>query len=61
MLDKGGYPYHLKRRIRGGQGHLSNKQALELFVADIGFVETKRYVMEVFRARAAYESLVNSN
>ncbi len=33
MLDKGGYPYHLKRRIRGGQGHLSNKQALELFVS----------------------------
>jgi phosphoribosyl 1,2-cyclic phosphodiesterase len=32
MLDKGGYPYHLKRRIRGGQGHLSNKQALELFM-----------------------------
>ena len=31
MLDKGNYPYHLKRRIRGGQGHLSNKQALELF------------------------------
>jgi phosphoribosyl 1,2-cyclic phosphodiesterase len=31
MLDNGGYPYHLKRRIRGGQGHLSNKQALELF------------------------------
>jgi phosphoribosyl 1,2-cyclic phosphodiesterase len=33
MLDKGGYPFHLKRRIRGGQGHLSNKQALELFTA----------------------------
>lgn len=32
MLDAGGYPYHLKRRIRGGHGHLSNKQALELFV-----------------------------
>jgi phosphoribosyl 1,2-cyclic phosphodiesterase len=32
MLDKGGYPFHLKRRIRGGHGHLSNKQALELFV-----------------------------
>ncbi|MDF2432747.1 MAG: hypothetical protein JWP44_2378 [Mucilaginibacter sp.] len=31
MLDKGGYPYHLKRRIRGGHGHLSNKQALALF------------------------------
>ncbi|ASU32183.1 MBL fold metallo-hydrolase [Mucilaginibacter xinganensis] len=33
MLDKGGYPYHLKRRIRGGHGHLSNKQALDLFMA----------------------------
>ena len=26
----------------------------ELFVADIGFVETKKYVMSVFNARAAY-------
>lgn len=33
MLDKGSYPFHLKRRIRGGQGHLSNRQALELFLA----------------------------
>ncbi|WP_461451769.1 MBL fold metallo-hydrolase [Mucilaginibacter sp.] len=32
MLDSGGYPYYLKRRIRGGNGHLSNKQALELFI-----------------------------
>jgi len=32
MLDKGGYPFHLKQRIRGGHGHLSNKQALELFI-----------------------------
>ena len=31
MLDKGNYPYHLKRRIKGGYGHLSNSQALELF------------------------------
>ena len=31
MLEQGNYPYHLKKRIRGGQGHLSNKQALELF------------------------------
>lgn len=31
MLEKGNYPYHLKKRIRGGKGHLSNKQALELF------------------------------
>ncbi len=31
MLEQGRYPYVLKKRIRGGQGHLSNKQALELF------------------------------
>jgi phosphoribosyl 1,2-cyclic phosphodiesterase len=31
MLEDGRYPWHLKNRIRGGQGHLSNRQALELF------------------------------
>jgi phosphoribosyl 1,2-cyclic phosphodiesterase len=31
MLENGRYPYFLKNRIRGGQGHLSNKQALEIF------------------------------
>jgi len=31
MLQHGSYPYHLKRRISGGRGHLSNTQALELF------------------------------
>ena len=31
MLLNGKYPYHLKQRIRGGQGHLSNTQAFELF------------------------------
>jgi phosphoribosyl 1,2-cyclic phosphodiesterase len=31
MLEKGSYPYFLKNRIRGGKGHLSNKQALDLF------------------------------
>lgn len=33
MLDKGRYPYYLKNRIRGGRGHLSNKQAFEFFAA----------------------------
>ncbi len=32
MLERGNYPYHLKRRIRGGKGHLSNAQALALFM-----------------------------
>lgn len=32
MLDRGGYPIHLKNRIRNGKGHLSNIQAAQLFV-----------------------------
>lgn len=31
MLEKGNYPYHLKKRISGDEGHLSNHQALALF------------------------------
>ncbi len=31
MLQQGSYPAYLKQRIRGGQGHLSNSQALEIF------------------------------
>jgi phosphoribosyl 1,2-cyclic phosphodiesterase len=32
MLETGRYPIYLKKRIRGGMGHLSNTQALELFL-----------------------------
>lgn len=32
MLENGRYPYFLKRRITSGHGHLSNAQALELFM-----------------------------
>lgn len=32
MLENGNYPIHLKNRIRKGRGHLSNTQALELFI-----------------------------
>ncbi len=31
MLESGMYPYHLKKRISGGHGHLSNHESLELF------------------------------
>ncbi len=31
LLMNGRYPYHLKSRIRGGKGHLSNAQALQVF------------------------------
>jgi phosphoribosyl 1,2-cyclic phosphodiesterase len=32
MLEFGRYPFHLKNRIRCGKGHLSNVQAVQLFV-----------------------------
>ena len=32
MLENGSYPFHLKNRIRNGEGHLSNMQALEIFI-----------------------------
>src|SRR6185436_19904194 len=32
MLSNGSYPVHLKKRISGRKGHLSNDQALELFL-----------------------------
>ena len=32
MLSNGAYPHFLKNRISGGVGHLSNTQALEIFI-----------------------------
>jgi phosphoribosyl 1,2-cyclic phosphodiesterase len=32
LLNNSAYPYFLKRRISGGRGHLSNNQALDLFL-----------------------------
>lgn len=32
MLAAGRYPFYLKRRITGGKGHLSNRQALQMFI-----------------------------
>ena len=32
MLENGRYPTHLKKRISGDNGHLSNRQALHLFI-----------------------------
>lgn len=33
MLETGDYPYHLKRRIRGAGGHISNPESAELLAA----------------------------
>jgi phosphoribosyl 1,2-cyclic phosphodiesterase len=35
MLMNGDYPYYLKKRISGDTGHLSNTQALELFLKQL--------------------------
>jgi phosphoribosyl 1,2-cyclic phosphodiesterase len=32
MLESGNYPWHLKKRISSNNGHLSNVQALDLFI-----------------------------
>lgn len=32
MLENGTYPYHLKKRIKGGSGHISNWEAYSLFI-----------------------------
>jgi len=32
MLENGRYPVYLKNRIRGGEGHLSNREALALYL-----------------------------
>ncbi|MCY7311277.1 MAG: MBL fold metallo-hydrolase, partial [Chitinophagaceae bacterium] len=32
MLANGSYPYHLQKRISSDEGHLSNAQALDLFM-----------------------------
>lgn len=36
MLLEGPYPWHLKQRIRGNQGHLSNEQAADLLYSSLG-------------------------
>ena len=36
MLENGNYPVYLKKRISGDTGHLSNRQALELFLKHRG-------------------------
>ncbi len=36
MLWNGPYPYHLKQRIRGNHGHLSNTQAAQLLADGLG-------------------------
>jgi phosphoribosyl 1,2-cyclic phosphodiesterase len=54
LLEKGKYPLHLKNRIRGGEGHLSNRQALELFIQHRPAFMTEIIVASRNEASAVY-------
>ncbi len=71
MLEKGGYPYYLKQRIRGERGHLSNDQALDLFLThrseSLGLLllshlsknnNTPELVMDMFTKSALHTKIV---
>jgi phosphoribosyl 1,2-cyclic phosphodiesterase len=51
MLETGSYPLHLKKRITGGRGHLSNHQALELFK-----LHRPPYMTHVFLSHLSHEN-----
>jgi soluble lytic murein transglycosylase len=63
LMEKSKSPEMALAAYNGGPGNAerwrSKSSDPELFVSDIGFVETKRYVMLVFAARAAYGSLAD--
>jgi len=44
MLIKSSYPFYLKKRISGDNGHLSNTQALELFLTHKGLQLTHLFL-----------------
>ena len=51
MLANGRYPQHLKNRISGNEGHLSNRQALDLFIA-----HRPSYMTHVFLAHLSKDN-----
>lgn len=57
MLENGNYPPHLKRRIRGGKGHLSNRQALNLF-ANFSSPEIKLLILSHLSAHNNHPDIV---
>jgi phosphoribosyl 1,2-cyclic phosphodiesterase len=58
MLDRGPYPLYLKRRIRGAEGHLSNIQALELFLTH-GTEKLKLLILSHLSAENNHPKLVH--
>ncbi len=55
LLDVGPYPEHLRRRIRGGVGHLSNEQASHVAAALTGTRLVKLYLGHISRSNNSPE------
>jgi phosphoribosyl 1,2-cyclic phosphodiesterase len=55
LLERGHYPLQLKKRIRGDKGHLSNRQALELFKTHAD--ETKVVIASRYNETPVFEIL----
>ncbi|AKV02447.1 Zn-dependent hydrolase [Labilithrix luteola] len=50
LLAWGSYPEHLKRRVRGGLGHLSNQEAGALAASLVGTRLTRLYLGHLSRS-----------
>jgi phosphoribosyl 1,2-cyclic phosphodiesterase len=55
MLDVGPYPEHLRRRIRGGFGHLANEQTASLAASLVGSRLAKLYLGHISRSNNSPE------
>ena len=56
MLQVGRYPYYLKRRILGKQGHLSNERCAEL-IEEVATPKTKKVYLGHLSKENNYEKL----
>ena len=55
MLENGKYPTHLKKRISGDHGHLSNLQALDLFIKHKPYFMSHLYLSHLSKDNNSHE------
>lgn len=59
MLLTGGYPWHLKQRIRSNQGHLSNKDAIDLLKEINSDYLKNIFISHISEQNNSYEKIKN--